>query len=137
MAVVLRRVGVARTDPVHGSAVALRDLGGAIDDEARLLVVLVPEVHLGASEIVVSDSEKPRPSSRTKSRFARQPSPRTSRSESVISSRRTSILHRLLRCSAVTLSRGYHRSQMAIYLDHAATSPLRPQVLEDHAAVSA
>src|SRR6185436_20168773 len=83
------------------------------------------------SATVVSDSEKPRPSSRTKSRFARQPSPRTSRSVSVMSSRdRTSIVRRLLRCSAVTLARGYPWSQMAIYLDHAATSPLRPQVLE-------
>ena len=67
MAVVLRRVGVARTDAVHGAGVALGDLGGAIDDEARLLVVLVPEVHLRAlgdcrlgqreAEAVVADEE--------------------------------------------------------------------------------
>ena len=46
--IVLGRVGRSRTDAVHDARVALRDLGLALDDEAGLQVMLVPEVHLGA-----------------------------------------------------------------------------------------
>src|SRR5687768_18506099 len=63
----LRRIDRSRSDAVRGAGVPLGELRASGDDEAGLLMVLVPNVHLGAavdrhlgqgeSESVVSHQE--------------------------------------------------------------------------------